>query len=466
MENYEKLLQDALETKRSHLDSEVCPKLKRAFGQLRLAFQNFYGILLKKGVIRPDQYRDEKKIQEMTLPSSEPFIESQRSSQMSIRIAELDSLYDYLHMFFDFSADNISLRSLKKISDILRYIEWKKFAVNNEHYMTQTLALLVAQTHSDNVSERLLQDLAKQMAAGTREALEQVKELTDYQKQKYKVTVRELFFDKVTFEKNLPYHKAQENFLTQIRKQIGKDGGVVPFYKDLIVEACDEVYSSRADNLQAAVLSSLEARTAPREAVKKKKVVEKNPKESLFLAFFELGRSAASLEGIMTKLNYNNDIYIKHGLSFGQKFLLFLKNFIRGHSDVIYRTSFTDPNTGTKYDKNIVFAKLMERLDDRIKVLSRFAANTSPAYKKLNEVSDKQAEDLLNRQINETRELLTDCLAMDSFFRKFTSGSKAQAKGLKIEITAVRHLIGRAIELRHEYLSEKDTSAGLKNLGL
>jgi hypothetical protein len=465
MDNYETLLEAALLNKASYLDTTLAPQLKNAATQIQLTYQSFYDMLINKGVIRADPYRDEKKIQELTLPSSEVFTEPQRQAQMSQRLSELKDLYDNIVLFYDFTSEKITLRSLKKINDVLSYLNWRDFSAGSNHYMTAQTALLVEQTRSTGMSSGLLFDLSRQLAGLVRKMQEHFGEFTSYAREQYKDSLVKNFFGKISFVSNANYNKAQDNFVALLRKEFSKNKNSPPYYKELVIEAIDTLYSPQADKLQQDVLGRLSPKVATADTpAPVKKVVEKNPKQSLFMAFSELARAASSLETLHNKLEANDIFYRKAGLSMGKKLVFALKSFVVGHSDMQYKVDYTDSNTGQKHKKNLVFYELSDKMDDKENFLKRFVNNNSPAFQRLNEMEEKHLEELLNTQINDLREILVDCLALDDFFRSFKSGGKGQIKGIKIEVANIRTMITKATELRYEYVSERSSQVNMKSL--
>ena len=58
---YAEKLEQALDRKLQHLESQLLPGLKEQFKQLHGAFQNFFHLLLRKSLIQEDPYKHEKK---------------------------------------------------------------------------------------------------------------------------------------------------------------------------------------------------------------------------------------------------------------------------------------------------------------------------------------------------------------------------------------------------------------------
>ncbi|MCL2520984.1 MAG: hypothetical protein FWE37_08325 [Spirochaetaceae bacterium] len=463
MKNYDEELLLALQTKQDSLSKEAVANLKDNLINLHETFRNIYNIFLNKNVIRAYEYNDEARLSTLTLPSKEVFSDGQRVSELSLRLAELNQLYDYAAHSFKISAEALTLVQLKRLTGLLRYIEWQQFGVSSENYMTDCLSLLTKETRSDGVSEKMLMGLGKKMTMATRGAIEAIRDFTSYQKELYKHTLRTTYFAGLSFDSTLPYAKGEDKFINGLRKVMV--GGKLPFYRELVVEACAEIYGDKAEELQNNVLQALQNLPAgdkpeAKAPTKKKEAAAKNPKDSIIAAFFELGRLAFLFDSVIKKLEQNNLGYTKYGLSFGQKFALWLRRFAAGSPAVVYKTAFVDPASGSTHRKEIDFDKFIDKLENRLKFFTSFANSNPQVNKKLNDMADEDLDKLLSKHITESREITTDLLALDNFFKEnLAANKKLSVKGIKIEVNNIKQVISRVVEFRHEYISAKELLA-------
>ena len=71
-------LNQAVAHRREYIDKRLMPKLKESFRRYHTSFQNVYNVLLRKGIVQEDPYKSDFKISEVTIPSNEPYLESEK----------------------------------------------------------------------------------------------------------------------------------------------------------------------------------------------------------------------------------------------------------------------------------------------------------------------------------------------------------------------------------------------------
>ena len=71
-------LENALSDKRESLESRELPAMKKQFSLYQSHYEGMYNILLKKSLIQEDPYKYDEKISEVTVPSDEDFLESEK----------------------------------------------------------------------------------------------------------------------------------------------------------------------------------------------------------------------------------------------------------------------------------------------------------------------------------------------------------------------------------------------------
>ncbi|MFW6231976.1 MAG: hypothetical protein ACOC37_02865 [Spirochaetota bacterium] len=62
----------AIEDRRSAIESDELPRLKELFRVFHTSFQGLHQLLIRKGLVQQDPYKDEQKISDITPPDDEP----------------------------------------------------------------------------------------------------------------------------------------------------------------------------------------------------------------------------------------------------------------------------------------------------------------------------------------------------------------------------------------------------------
>ena len=96
---FQNALADALEKRREWLDRSEMPRIKDEFRMLQSAFTGLHNVLLKKGILHEDPYKNEEKIGDLQIPPEGPFSETEKIDQISIRLSKYESQLDFLVNF-------------------------------------------------------------------------------------------------------------------------------------------------------------------------------------------------------------------------------------------------------------------------------------------------------------------------------------------------------------------------------
>ncbi|MCF7949475.1 MAG: hypothetical protein K9M94_12875, partial [Spirochaetia bacterium] len=120
--DYFQSLETALQNYRNSLEKNEIPQLKEQFRFFHQSFQALYDILLRKGLLVEDPYKDELKISEVTTPPTGPMKESEKKEVISQRLSIYDSILEFLNNYYQFNLDYISLPNVKQLVDIVTYI--------------------------------------------------------------------------------------------------------------------------------------------------------------------------------------------------------------------------------------------------------------------------------------------------------------------------------------------------------
>lgn len=453
-----------VEQKSEWYDSEMLPGLLENFRLLHTCVKNLFDFLVKKSLITPDPYKLDKKISDIELPDSSQFIESERSVIMGQRFSEYESSLDFLCNYYKFSVAHITLPNIKKLVDLANAILWNSFTVNNNKINTRVLASLIfeARQNSDGLSVSMVNDsLAK--AAGSQSAiLETLKEFTDFQRERYKATVRNIVMTAPGYSKQ----KAMESTtaeISMIRKNFSALGKV-PFYNELVEEIALEDQSPNKEQLQAKTLQKLNIDTK-NETKKEKKV---DTKAMLMLAIAVLGATSSQFIQIMQKVQENHDVLESEHNSFADKLKrIFRKAFGLQEKPVIYTVTIEDQSTDSKRHEKVNYQNVITELATKARRYTAISQKNSVGYKKVLALPEDKILDFVSAQISECNRLLIILNALDGFFKSAAAPyDKAKIKGLKIDLTTLKNSIIKTNQHRAEYTSYIEEEEQMRKLGI
>ena len=237
MEDFSNKLALAIEMRKKHLEKEKLPKLKELFRLFHTSFTNIYNVLLRKGLVTEDPYKNDLKISDVGAPTGSPFMESEKSEQMSIRLSHYESQLDFLHNYYQFSVDFLTIKRIKGIIELINYIQWIKLSENSTNIYTRVTAELVNKIKkgTDTLSANIINDAQNQLLKLSKETQQTLKEVTSLQREIYKLEVRDRILAKLKLDSFSPGDKIEEGF-KQIKKLFPQEMAGYSFYPELIRE--------------------------------------------------------------------------------------------------------------------------------------------------------------------------------------------------------------------------------------
>ena len=137
-------LQAGLGTKESYLDSTLIPKIRDSFILLQPLFENIHNILIRKGVLDEDPYKDPHAVEDIVVPTAEPFVRQELRVKMSQRMSNMHSQFVFINSAFRFTIDHVDLERIRRITQLLKYINWFNLSETSSDSATSALAELFA----------------------------------------------------------------------------------------------------------------------------------------------------------------------------------------------------------------------------------------------------------------------------------------------------------------------------------
>ncbi len=359
---------------------------------------------------------------------------------------------------------HITLPNIKKLVDLANAIHWNSFTVNNNKINTRVLALLIseARQNSDALSVSMISDSLAKASSSQSAILEILKGFSDFQRERYKVSVRNIVMTAPGYSKE----KAMESTsaeIAMIRKHFSALGKM-PFYNELIEEIALEDQSPNKEQLQAKTLQKLNIDS--KSEVKKEKKVD--TKAMLMLSVAVLGATASQFVQIMQKVQENHDVLESEHNSFADK----LKRAIRKafgfqEKPVVYTVTIEDQATDSRRQEKVNYQNVITELATKARRYTSISQKNSAGYKKVFALPEDKILDFVSAQVSECNRLLVILNALDGFFKSAAAPyDKAKIKGLKIDLTTLKNSIIKTNQHRAEYTSYIEEEEQMRKLGI
>jgi hypothetical protein len=453
--DYQKALSEALESRRNWLEKSVMSKLKENLRSFQTAYTSLYSLLLQKGLIKEDPYKNEAQAGEICVPETTPFSESDRIQQLSIRLSNYDNQLDFLANFYQFNVDFFSLDRIKGILGLIKYVDWGHLSPSSKSFNTVAVSDLINSLKGGE-SAVAISRFTLRLFRFTKIIIGDLKILADFNRELYKKELREVLSGSV------PEGKSPS--MTEIKKKFVAAKRGKPFYTELAEEMLKEDYSAEGHALREGVLKALKIPEEKPKAVKK----EVSIKSPLVEGIQALGSISSTLNEIGLKFDENEILLENRKTSFWVKLKRLLAQLLnKEEKPTIYELEYTDELGGggtVKVKEKVNFTNLREDIDKKVKNL---AAAGSKSAEKIEALPDEQLTGFLERVIKDIRTMHRTLNAMDEYFKAMADqADRNRVRGIKPELATIKNAFLKANEKYVEYSRLKEEEEQFKRMGI
>ena len=458
-------LKEAIKNKADFLNASELPKLLDQYRLLHTCVKNIYEVLVKKALITPDPYKLEKKISDIQAPDDGPYAENERSMVMGSRFSDYESMLDFICTYVKFSVETISIPKIKKLTEVNNAFQWNNMTQNNSRVNTRGLATLISEAKKNvpQITLSLINDSITKSSDALGEINKLLKDLTDFQKESYKLEVRMNIFNHPSLD-NEKAMTSEENEIAEIKRIFPQVMGKSPYYSDLILEIIAEDQGKNKEVAQKAVISRLQVKQTA--TVQQKATVD--TKAMLLSAMHILVTLAPTYAEVAEKLENNKNVISGKKKTFGEK----IKDLIRqilGKPDpaIVYNFIIVDQKKETKTLKAVDINVFISNIEKKANFFGILINKSSPEFKKLSSYQEHDILDYLNKQVTENQEILTLLDAADEYFKNnVVSMDRSKIKGLKMDLVTIKNIMVKTIQKRGEYLSYIEEQEQMRKLGI
>lgn len=462
---FQSSLAEALEKRRAWLDRTQMPRLKEEFRIFQSAFAGLYAVLLKKGVLHEDPYKNDVKMGDIQIPQEGPFSESEKIEQMSIRLSNYEGQLDFLVNFYQFGVDFLTMERLKRILALTKYFAWTQFSANSQYINTRTLVeiLGLAKSSNDSLTTGLIADAIQHLERSSKAIFKYLKDVSDYHRENYKLEMRLRFLDALKFDPATVISR-KDDTMRQIKRKFAECMSDRPFYPELVEEVLKEDYSGEGETLRVDLLKRL--------AVEEEKPKEEQNEISFKAILMDGLRSLAmlnfTLDDAQRKLDENSALLESAKNSFWDKIKRLIRQMLnREAEELFYEVEYTDTVTGVSKVEKLNFSGFHAEVERKSRFLAAISNKTTNAAKRLEAATEEQVLSVLSKNIEEMQSIHKSMSALDIFFKSETPRSERERmRGIKPELSAVKNGIVKANQKRHEYIAQKEEVEQMKRLGI
>lgn len=448
---YAERLAAALERKAAQLTAQLLPQLQESFRLYLPLFANLCEVLQRKSLIQEDPYHYDGEVSELRVPPQGPIALSEKGEALSRRLSEYRGQLQFVNDSCRFELEFLNLERLKRIAGLARYIDWANLISASSDSTTSALAETLGRIKlgTDKVSAGIVTDASHQLAALSRQILEQLKEVVVWQREAYKLELRRRLFRRLERGLNKVLEEGVEEAATKLQRVFAKFLPDRAFYRDLVQEALREDYTEESARLQAEALAHLAVQEA------KPRAPAADTRELLLEAVRLMVPARVFLEDALAKLeaNWKQASEPRRGVG---GWLRSLFGARRPASPAALEIRQVDRTTGVTRSSRLDFPDFASRVRRKTALLAELASAGSPLTTRLRAAPEKDILSFLTRNLSELSLFLRVMAGLDAHFK---SGG-GPVKGIKIELAAVKNSLVRANKRRWEYASRVEPSSG------
>lgn len=463
--NFSEQLIAAIDKKTDWFNSRELQNVLEQYRLMHTCEKTLYEFLLKKSLITPDPYKNDKKISDIVPPENSPFTDNERSMIIGMRLSDYDSTLDFLCNYYKFSVSNLQISNIKKLIDLNNAIQWNSFSVNSTNINTRTIATMLfnAKQGADALTVNMINDSVSKAGKAVLAINKSLKALTEFQREVYKGNIRKNVMSHPSFSAEKAASSPDDEKV-QIKKLFQATMGKTPYYNELIDEIIDEDHSPDKANLQKALLKKLEVENSSAQDSEEKI----DTKSILLVALRVFGAMPGQISQAKEKIIENHEVLESEHNTFFEKLKKALrKAFNIEEKPVFYQISITDQATDTVRHEKIDYQQFIRDLELRSRRYASAGIRKAPLYEKISQQSEEKILEYVNQQILECNKMLKILNGLDEFFKSAPlPQNRSKIKGLKMEITALKNSIVKANQRRSEYTAYIEEEAQLRKLGI
>ena len=457
----------ALETKAESLEITTISELRENLQGFEASVSATYKFLIDKGMMQSDPYKHERTITEILVPSSKPFTDSDITSEISQRFSNYVSQWEFLVNIFHISLSNFSLKTVRRIMELLDYIRWTDFSVNSSYQITRAVAGIVDRVSkmNDPMAGKIITSSASHLRELTRNVKSELKIITVFLRERYKVRVRE----KLTNGMNIDgeqYRRKPLSILDNVKFEFSHRMKEIGWYKELIYELLEEDYGIAAAKLRE---SALERLKVSQSTAKKKKRAGPDDTTVLLGILERIAKAGDPIRFSLVKMNENTRTIHERKRSLGERLSeLFSSLFKKSGGGVVYELTIRNRVTGTVRLEVLNYTRFAEITMERARVLQDLQDSNSSTRKNARSAGAAQLLDYINKNLKELKSIHRRLTGLDDYFKSNAVPPKIKInmRGSSLNLQSLKLVIADSMKMLNDFNVKKEEEEQLRKLGI
>lgn len=456
---------NAYEAKLIDLEKREIARLKDNFQLYHAVYRAIYELFIQKGIIKPDPYKNDRRLSDIYIPEALPMNENEIDEQLPIKLSEFDNLLDFMTNYTQFKASVLSLKKIKILSGILRYIDWGKLTVTNNHPITHGVANLADKIKqgADQIAASSIQSNHNKIEQVMKVLMKDLKSLADFKREEYKLFIRQRIVQQnPAFQTN----QTRESFIKLVKANFAKNMEGEAFFPELVGELHDELFAEDGNAMTQIILSRFHVEEQKKKTDNQNKF---NLRDIMLEGLRSLGAASRHLDESLIKLKENAEVLHNRPKSFMERFKEWIISLSQGKKskEEIFEVEIIDINTTMKKVEKIEFNAFSANVTKKSRYLTTLLIRTSANYLRIEAGTDTQLYELLEKNLLDLKQIHERLDALDTYFKsEAPSLERGKMKGIKVELGNLKNCIALVNQKIHEFVARKEEVEQLKKLGI
>jgi hypothetical protein len=474
-------LVEAVANRGAWIEAREIARLRDSLRSFHSLFESIVGMLLRKGLLREDPYNYDQSVTELAVPRDDPLPEIENTEELSYRLAAYRRQLEFLATGCALTLATLDLAQLKKVSGLVSYVNWADFSEGSRSPMTRAFARIIMKVRmgADTMAAGIIKDSQTQIEKAAAAVRTLVAEIVAFHRESWKADVRGTVFPRIP--PSAPAVRARrEETLRSIRKVFLEVMPGRSYFPELIEEILAEDSAEDGGVRQEKILEALTVTEhpaqAPAQAVQTKPI--------LLEAARILSRAHSELTAALDTLVENERALEDRHLGFGEKIRRWLLRGIGQKEQVQqYEVEYNETAVPTALQaptahqgpsalqapspklERVAFPTFVAETRKAAAVLASLA--TPSGLARLESAAEQPLIEFIDRQICSLLLIHRRMAGLNAVFQsRAVGGRKAEIKGIRLELVAVKNSIVKANQRRHEYAARREEQEQLGRLGL
>ena len=458
-------LYEAAEKKVVLINATVMPMILDNYRSIHASLQGLINLFESKKLVLPDPYKQETRLADITIPSTDEFHDSEGPTVFGIRLSEYEQSLDFLCHYGLFTVEALSPDRIKTLLAFNSFIDWNSLTHFSAHANNRFFCSIVnsIKNSGDSMAIGLLNNMVSVIVKKMNEINAELKKLSDIQKELYKIEVRKNVIDNPAFTKKYETLTDRDAY-ESIKKEFPHAMDKKKFYTKLIEEIIKEDFSPNKEVFRDALLEIFHI-----EEKKEKIIEEKVNTRAMILEVVKIMYSFSSSFGsIYKKIEENHELYQAEKKSGWDKFLTGLRMaFGLKPKPIEYKIKTLDMISNTEKTEIINYYVFMDDLHKGMKIYASLGGINATTLKKLEGEDEEDILIFVQKRLTAVQNIFGIFVGFDNFFKSSVhQANRSKVKGLKMDLDVLKNNLLKANRNKADYIATVTFEKQMNKLGV